>query len=119
RRMTVLLMTAKHPGRAAADRLDRAAELAALHHLHVDDFRFRRDAKRLPGDRAGDRGPVGVAHLRIGGKSVKSLPHASLKLRVRAEHAAVEYIDGDAVTRAGAAIGPVERQAALIDTIER
>ena len=116
---SVLLVILEHPRSPVDNRLDRTAELAALHHLHVDDLGLGRDTESLSGDRPGHSGPMRIAHLRVAGERVESFAHAPLKLRVCAEHAAVEDVDRHAVSRAGATVGLVERQSPLVDAIER
>src|SRR4051812_441779 len=119
RRTWVLLVILDRPARALDDAAYRAAQLVALHHLHVDDLRVWRDAEGLAGDGAGDGGAVRVADRGIFGERGVAATNATRELRMIHRDAAVEDVDHDAVASAGVAIRVIQREVALIDTIER
>ena len=76
----MLFVILDRPPRAVDDRLDRPAQLVALHHLHVDDLRIGRDAERRAGDRAGDGGAVWITDLWIARERRVAHAHASREL---------------------------------------
>ena len=113
------LVVLNHPMRAVDDGLDGSAKLFALHHLHVDDLGFGRDAERRAGDCSGDGGAMRVADFGIVGEAREAGANATGELRMLRRHAAIEHVDGDAVAGARVAIGAIERRTTLVDPVER
>src|SRR5262249_40502730 len=60
-----------------------------------------------------------VADPCIVGESGETDPNASLELGMGRRNPAVEYIDGDALAGGGVAVGLIEWQTSLVDSIER
>ena len=119
RRSRMFLMIFDRPARPVDDSPNGAAQLLALHHLDVDDLGFGCDAERLAGDGSRDGGAVRVADGRVFRKRRVAAADASDELRMIHRDAAVEDIYRHATASAGMTIRVIEREVALIDTIER
>ena len=60
-----------------------------------------------------------VAEPVLAGEGIEAMTHAPFELGVRRQHAAVEHVDRDRVPGAEVPVRAVERQAALVDPVER